>query len=259
MKNIILSIILFSPLIAFGQNMEIGIQGSLWWTKVNQNGLVAGQNGTLAISQENGIYQYPYNHIGVSNFRMDTGSDFVLDNPGIRIFVRKHFGNYYLGLGIQYNVESFGLNMPYQSTDGNENEQLYSTRSRLIELPVTFGHRFEFAPFLRVFWGIQVSRAFTTSANRVYFYSSNPMDFEIYEMPMKELGSVFINNYKDFYVSALAGLGIDYRFVTVDFQLERSVSSLTASKLEFNSNPGRFDLRKTRKIIWIGFRIPLNR
>lgn len=85
------------------------------------------------------------------------------------------------------------------------------------------------------------------------------MDFEIYEMPMKELGSVFINNYKDFYVSALAGLGIDYRFVTVDFQLERSVSSLTASKLEFNSNPGRFDLRKTRKIIWIGFRIPLNR
>lgn len=56
MKNIILSIILFSPLIAFGQNMEIGIQRSLWWTRVNQNGLVAGQNGTLAISQENGIF-----------------------------------------------------------------------------------------------------------------------------------------------------------------------------------------------------------
>ncbi|MCH7413021.1 hypothetical protein MM213_05980 [Belliella sp. R4-6] len=257
MKKLLI-LLLFSPIALFGQDIEVGVQGSFWWSNVGMSGVKAGSNGTLNIRQINSVYQYPYNQIGLYNFRTNIGSDFIYDNPGVRVFIRKNFPSYYIASGIQYHSEIFAVDIPYQSSNGSQIEQLFSNQSRLVEIPLTVGHRFYFAPYLRVFGGVQLTRAFTTAVHDRFFTVKYGPDIPIFEEPISELGSVLTNNFRDIYASALGGLGIDYMFITLDFQIERTVTSMTKSTLEFNGNPGVFDLRKTRKSIWIGFKIPLN-
>lgn len=239
---------------------EIGFQGALWNSIWNGSGSEPGSTDFIRSINSNGFQNYPFNLFDFEGASRRAEYDYSHTMPMLRFFARRNFQEFYLASGINFTREDISFRMPYNTSSANSSVHLLGVSTANIEVPLYIGHRLEFFEYLRVYAGIIPTYSIKSKYRESFGSHLNVPDREIQEdinRTLLEIQQGLIDSYRSFFFSGSAGIGFDYRFITLDLQIDRSLS-MSRNSTTINGSAFRMNERKTRKMLWIGFNIPLN-
>lgn len=248
---------------AFAQipKYEIGFQGALWNSIWNANGRGPGSVEFLRNAGTLDFQNYPFNFLDMLGSERVAEYDQQLGMIMLRAFGRKNFTNFYLQTGLNYTQEPLVFLIPFSINPNHFDYSRFDIQFTNFEIPLYIGHRLEFLENIRVYAGVVPTFASTIgnspSLPRIDAPSIDPILKRDLENTLGELRQNLTDSYKRFYLNGSAGIGLDYKLLSIDFQIDRSLS-MSRSSTPINNVDVGMDERKTRRMLWIGFRIPIN-
>lgn len=114
---------------------------------------------------------------------------------------------------------------------------------------------------MRFYAGIIPTFSFRSAYNddpNIILRNIEPQTSADLKSALLEFQQGLIESYRPFFFSGSAGIGFDYKFISLDLQIDRTLSMSNSDDVSINNAEIRLDERKTRRMIWIGFKIPLN-
>lgn len=239
---------------------EIGFQGALWNSIWNGSGSEPGSEDFLRSFNPVGFQEYPFNLFDFEGAWRRAEYDHNHTMPMLRLFVRKNFQEFYLASGINFTREDISFGMPYNPPFDYALNHFPGVSTANIEVPLYIGHRLEFFEYLRVYAGViptySIKSKYRDRFGTHLDVADNAMQAEI-NRTLLEIQQGLMDSYRSFFISGSAGIGFDYRFISLDLQIDRSLS-MSRNSASINGSEFRMNERKTRKMLWIGFNIPLN-
>ena len=239
---------------------EIGFQGALWKSIWNGSGSEPGSTDFLRSFNPVGFQKYPFNLFDFEGAWRRAEYDHSHTMPMLRFFVRKNFKEFYLASGINFTREDISFRMPYNPPFDYSTHHLLGVSTANIEVPLYIGHRLEFFEYLRVYAGViptySIKSKYRDRFGTNLDVADNAMQAEI-NRTLLEIQQGLMDSYRSFFISGSAGIGFDYKFISLDLQIDRSLS-MSRNSASINGSEFRMNERKTRKMLWIGFRIPIN-
>jgi hypothetical protein len=253
-------ILLSSSVFAQTSKFEIGFQGALWNSIWNGSGSEPGSKDFIRSINSSGFQNYPFNLFDFESTSRRAEYDHNHTMPMLRFFARRNFQQFYFGSGINFTREDISFRMPYNAPFDNLSGHLLGVSTANIEVPLYIGHRLDFFEYIRVYAGIIPTYSIKSKYQENFGTHLNGADREMHEdinRTLLEIQQGFIDSYRSLFFSGSAGVGFDYRFITLDLQIDRSLS-MSRNSATINGSEFRMNERKTRKMLWIGFKIPLN-
>ena len=248
---------------AFGQTpkYEIGFQGALWNSVWNANGKEPGSLEFLRNAGTLDFQNYPYNFLDMLGSERVAEYDQHLGMIMLRAFGRKNYTNFYLQTGFNYTQEPLDFFIPFSIGPDHFDYSKLDAQFTNFEIPLYIGHRLEFLENIRVYAGVVPTFASTVGNSptlpRVDVPGISPILKRDLENTFGEIRQNLIDSYKRFYLNGSVGIGLDYKLLSIDFQIDRSLS-MSRNSTPINNVDVTMDERKTRRMLWIGFRIPIN-
>lgn len=240
---------------------EIGFQGAFWNSIWNANGNEAGSMEFLRKAGTFDFQNYPFNFIDMMGAMRIAEYDQQFGMIMLRAFGRKNFTNFYLQTGLNYTQEPLLFSIPLNVRENYSSWSRLDFRITNFEMPLYIGHRLEFLENIRVYAGVVPTFASTIGNSpvnpRVNAPNIDPTLKKDLENTLGELRQDLMNSYRRFYLNGSAGIGLDYKLLSIDFQIDRSLS-MSRNSTPINNVDVGMDERKTRRMLWIGFRIPIN-
>lgn len=264
MKKISLIIIFLSFVqLGFTQipKYEIGFQAALWNATHNLNGGGIGSGFYFKEFSSVDFSNYPFNYFDVGESSRRVKYDNFHTMPMLRVFARRNFDNFYLSSGINFTREDVSFRMPYNYPNAFLESQVIGVSTSNFEVPLYVGYRLGFFEYIRFYAGIIPTFSFRSAYNDdpyVRLRNIEPQTSEDLKNALLEFQQGLIDSYRPFFFSGSAGIGFDYKFISLDLQIDRSLSMSRSDGVSINNAEIRLDERKTRRMLWIGFKIPLN-
>ena len=240
---------------------EIGFQGAVWNSIYNANGREPGSEEFLREFSSFDFKKYPFNFLNMLNSARIAEYDQQYSMIMLRGFGRKNYTNFYLQSGFNYTQEPLDFIIPYNISSNDFGNSVLNVRFTNFEIPLYIGHRLEFLENIRIYAGL-VSTFVSTVGNSPVLPRLNNLNIDPtlkrdLETTLGELRQEITNSYKKFYLNGSAGIGLDYKIISLDLQIDRSLS-MSRSSTFINNVDVKMNERKTRKMLWIGFKIPIN-
>lgn len=248
---------------AFAQipKYEIGFQGAFWNSIWNANGRDPGSVEFLRNAGTFDFQNYPFNFLDMLGSERVAEYDQQLGMIMLRAFGRKNYTNFYLQTGFNYTQEPLMFFIPFSVGPNHFDYSTLEVQFTNFEIPLYIGHRLEFLENIRVYAGIVPTFASTIgnspTLSRIDVPGINPTLKRDLENTFGEIKQDLIDSYRRFYLNGSAGIGLDYKLLSIDFQIDRSLS-MSRNSTPINNVDVTMDERKTRRMLWIGFRIPIN-
>lgn len=253
-------ILLASGVSAQTPKFEIGFQGALWNSIWNGSGSEPGSTDFIRSINSTGFQNYPFNLFDFEGASRRAEYDHNHTMPMLRIFARRNFQEFYLASGVNFTREDISFGMPYNPPFESSHIHYPGVSTANIEVPLYIGHRLDFFEYLRVYAGVIPTYSIKSNYRDRFGTHLNGADREMQEdinRTLLDIQQGLIDSYRSFFFSGSAGIGFDYRFITLDLQIDRSLS-MSRNSATINGSEFRMNERKTRKMLWIGFKIPLN-
>lgn len=240
---------------------EIGFQAALWNASHNLNGERVGSGAYLKEFSAADFSSYPFNYFNVGESSRRVRYDNFHTMPMLRVFVRRNFDNFYLSSGVNFTREDISFRMPYNYPNSSFGSQVIGVSTSNFEVPLYVGYRLGFFEYMRFYAGIIPTFSFRSAYNddpNISLRNIEPQTSVDLKSALLEFQQGLIESYRPFFFSGSAGIGFDYKFISLDLQIDRSLSMSKSDGVSINNAEIRLDERKTRRMLWIGFKIPLN-
>lgn len=266
MKTLKLSILLVViSFTTYGQDTypkyEVGFFIGFWESTLNSNGSSHSES-FFSFAGGESFFEYPYSLLNAGEAFRSQKDDYSFTMPSFKVFIRRNFEGFYLSSGLNFVQDDIAYKMPARLPNPNVFGHFMRVRSNAVEIPLIIGHRLEFFKYLRVFAGLSPTLAI----------NSNPRISSVFEMGfsaqenrdatqvIQEFQSALIDSFRPFYFNGTVGVGFDYKIVSIEFQLDRTLTSLSKNERPIiDQSPIIFDERRTRKTLQVGLKIPLNK
>jgi hypothetical protein len=234
---------------------EFGFQTGFWKTMHNSSGRTHGDNSFFFIPTS-----YSGEHlrtIDFGNSKSNPKDDFTFNTVMFSGFVRKNYENFYLSSGLNFQQFRLSHDIKLAPMVKSENNWKINQLFNNFEIPLHIGHRLEFFKYIRVYAGVIGTFSHVKSSIRETFIQNldknllNELneDFQILNNAMED-------SFRPFFLAGSAGIGFDYKFVSIDYQIDRSLS--LSKSVPIRQGELYSDLARTRKILWVGVKFPLN-
>jgi hypothetical protein len=257
-----LALISFS---AFGQGTypkyEVGFFIGFWESTYNSNGSRHSE-GFFAFDGGLSLSEYPYSLLETGEAFRSQKDDYSFTMPSFKVFIRRNFEGFYLSSGLNFLQDDIGYQMPANLPNPNVLGHYMRVRTNAVEIPLIIGHRLEFFEYLRVFAGVSPTFSFNSNPSISSVYESNFSEQENRDatQAIQEFQSALIDSFSPFYINGTVGVGFDYKIVSIEFQLDRTLTSLSKNERAIIGQTAIvFDERRTRKTLQVGLKIPLKK
>ncbi|MDE0559822.1 outer membrane beta-barrel protein, partial [Algoriphagus sp. NF] len=189
--------------------------------------------------------------------------DYRFTMPSFKVFIRRNFEGFYLSSGLNFLQDDIGYQMPANLPSPDVLGHYMRVRTNAVEIPLIIGHRLEFFEYLRLFAGVSPTFSFNSNPSISSVYESNFSEQENRDatQAIQEFQSALIDSFSPFYINGTVGVGFDYKIISIEFQLDRTLTSLSKNERATIGQTGGvvFDERRTRKTLQVGLKIPLKK
>lgn len=256
MKKLYSLLLLFLAFQANAQQSkyEFGFQTGFWNSLHNSNGSNHGDNS---------LFFYPTSFggehlrtIDFGNSRSNPKEDFTYNTVMFSGFIRKNYEDFYLSSGLNFQQFRLSHNIKLAPMVNSPNDWRMNQLFNNFEIPIHIGYRLKFFKYIRVYAGVigtfshvksSIRRTFIQNLDQNLLSELNE-DFEILNNAMED-------SFRPFFLGGSAGIGFDYKFVSIDYQIDRSISM--SKSVPIRQGELYSDLARTRKILWVGVKFPL--
>jgi hypothetical protein len=257
-KTLVLLLLILIGFDGFGQNnipkTEVGFNVGFWESKYN------GGDENL-FKQAGEFTNYPFTLLKPNETSRPAKDDFSFSLPSFRFFVRRNYEDFYLSTGISFIQDNIGYRVPARAKNPDVLYHYARVRTNSIEIPVYIGHRLDFFNYLRVFGGLVPTFSINSAPSLASIFESGFSETENRNgtQAIQEIQDKLVDSFRPFYLSGSVGIGFDYKIISIEAQLDRTLISLSENGTSIGNDEVVLDERRTREILWIGLKIPLNK
>jgi hypothetical protein len=259
--SLLLVLISFS---ALGQGIypryELGFSIGFWESTYNANG--SNSERFFANDGGEGFFDYPYSLLETDEAFRSIKDDYSFTMPSFSLYIRKNFADFYLSSGLTFVQDDIGYQMPVNLPSPNSLGYYMRVRTNAVEIPLRIGHRLEFFRYLRLFAGVSPTFSFNSnpSLSRIDEMGFSEQENQDATRAIQEFQSALIDSFRPLFFNGTVGVGFDYKIVSIEFQLDRTLTSLSKNERTIIGQSAIvFDERRTRKTLQVGLKIPLNK